>query len=108
AHADEASLANARAVEQGEVADTDIRSNNRRYPSVRVHDNIVLQVASLTEFDDIEVCAHDDAEPDARLRADSHVADECGGRGDPRCWVDLGRCSAERNDIRHGGIVVPL
>ena len=80
----------------------DVRRNRLR-PSLHTREVTGRAVAKplqlrkrVTKF--IYTLAHDRAEPDGRLRADQHVADDDGGLGDVGCRVNLRVLAAKRSD----------
>ena len=80
ADADQATVLQGAAVDDGGVADRDAGTDGGRRGEVDVHDAAVLDVAALADGGLVEIDANDGAEPDAAFGADLDVADD-GGAG---------------------------
>ncbi len=91
----------------GKVADAHVLADDGWHARVGVHHHVVLQVRARAEFDAIHVAAQHGTEPDARARANAHIADEGGVRGDPGGRVDLRGLAFEGNDESHGAMLTP-
>ena len=66
----------------------------------RVNDAVVLDVRAIADPDIEHVSAHNGAEPDGRLLADVHIADDLRAVGDESGFVNLRMNSAKGSNHR--------
>ena len=81
-HADQCAVADAAAVDSGRVPDADARAEYDGRACIDVKDRSILDVAALTDFDEIVIGTQHDVEPNAHVAAEHHLADDGGIRCD--------------------------
>ncbi len=77
-----------------------VADDRRKTPLRYVNDCAVLYVCAVTDFDVIAITSQDAVEPNARVLADVHIADDAGAFRDERCPGNLWADSFVRSDHR--------
>src|SRR5262249_18889786 len=96
-HADEGLRTNTAPMQHDVVADDAVLTDDHGKSGIGVQCRIVLNLGTLPQFDPFVVAAHDGIEPDARIRFQSHAADDHGALGNPIAPVggQIGLCAVK-------------
>src|SRR5579884_1272864 len=102
AHADEAARLDGAAVQRDGMADGDFVAKDQRvFVAHDVEDRAVLNVGARADANVVDVAAHDNHRPDARVFADDHVSDNDGRGIDVGGGRDLRPLAFVGTNVRH-------
>jgi len=99
---DQRTVAHRAAVQHGLVADRHVLADLERVARIGVHHGAFLNIAVLADRDGLVVAAQRGAEPYRRIRGEPDPAHQGGRVGDERRRIDLGRMLAQLVNS-HGG-----
>ena len=88
AHANQAVVADMRPVRDGAVAQGYAVPDDQRQIGIGMADGAILDIAAGADDYGLAFAAQHRVEPDARIRAQRHIADDDRARCDEGAWVD--------------------